>query len=72
MNLNEIVKFQVEKGIRQLYIGFLGHLDNFKDGKQIPSLQTHKEIRKNILDKSNDLLRDLEELFEQIEVKPKK
>ena len=63
--INNFFAFQTRRKITNLYKQFFFILEDLQvDGFKIPE-ETHKRIRKRILDLGNDCIRELEEYFEK-------
>jgi len=63
--INNFFAFQTRRKITNLYKQFFFILEDLQvDGVKIPE-ETHKRIRKRILDMGNDCIRELEEYFEK-------
>lgn len=83
-NLNDLIYFQINRNIVNLYKEFLRILEENKDssarmeetltraGFEINKLSdiNHKKHRKLVLDKSNDCLRELKELLNKVNIRP--
>ena len=63
--INNFFAFQTRRKITNIYKQFFFILEDLQvDGVKIPE-ETHKRIRKRILDLGNDFIRELEEYFEK-------
>ena len=63
--INNFFAFQTRRKITNLYKQFFFILEDLQvDGFKIPE-ETHKRIRKRILDLGNDCIRELEDYFEK-------
>lgn len=66
--VREFTQFQINRHITNLYKQFLFILEDIRDNKYNITSESYQQIRKRILDISNDTLREMEEYLNKLEI----
>jgi hypothetical protein len=67
----EFIRFQINRKITNLYKAFLVILEDLKDTKYGIPDETHKRLRKKVLDSGNDAIREIDEYLDKVTVQLK-
>lgn len=69
--IKELALFQIKRKITNIYKNFFFILEDLSDSGYNISDETYQKIRKRILDNANDAVREIEEYFNNLEIKIK-
>lgn len=69
--IKELALFQVKRKITNIYKNFFFILEDLSDNGYNINEEVYQKIRKRILDNANDAIREIEEYFNNLEVKIK-
>jgi len=69
--IKELALFQVKRKITNIYKNFFFILEDLSDSGYNINDETYQKIRKRILDNANDAIREIEEYFNNLDIKVK-
>lgn len=69
--IKELTIFQIKRKITNIYKNFFFILEDLSDSGYNIDDETYQKIRKRVLDNSNDAIREIEEYFNNLEIKIK-
>lgn len=69
--IKELALFQVKRKITSIYKNFFFILEDLSDSGYNINDETYQKIRKRILDNANDAIREIEEYFNNLDIKVK-
>lgn len=65
--LKDVITFQIDSKIRYLYKDFLVILEDIRDEQYKIDSDSFERIRKRVLDRGNDTIRELRESFDKVD-----
>lgn len=69
--IKELAIFQIKRKITNIYKNFFFILEDLSDSGHNINDEVYQKIRKRILDNANDAIREIEEYFNNLDVKIK-
>jgi len=69
--IKELALFQIKRKITNIYKNFFFILEDLSDSGYNIHDETYQKIRKRILDNANDAIREIEEYFNNLDIKVK-